>query len=218
MIHYIFFYVCFLALSFPDILLSVDEIYTFFINSKTIQADNQLFIISLVIWLTRIYILIVRLLVHYKLVILTNTVTVEEKRNSLEYYIKFVIPFVILNIICGVIIYFKLISSTELKHLYSEPNRIFLYIFSVLINCMEFFIYIRSYLIIKNVSIIPFDSIVELQRFSEIQNCSICLEDFEEGIQLNCKHSFHKDCINTWFKSKINCPLCRNDLTTIRIN
>lgn len=42
--------------------------------------------------------------------------------------------------------------------------------------------------------------------------CSICLGDFETGETLRvlpCKHEFHAECIDTWFKEKITCPLCR---------
>nr|KYP58571.1 RING-H2 finger protein ATL1O [Cajanus cajan] len=44
--------------------------------------------------------------------------------------------------------------------------------------------------------------------------CAICLGEFEEGewIKLlpNCTHGFHVSCIDTWFRSHSNCPLCRS--------
>tara|TARA_Y100000361_G_C11108636_1_gene316308 strand:+ start:111 stop:815 length:705 start_codon:yes stop_codon:yes gene_type:complete len=45
----------------------------------------------------------------------------------------------------------------------------------------------------------------------EPEKCSICLEDIRPNQQksLNCNHSFHKDCINTWLREKDDCPLCR---------
>ena len=47
--------------------------------------------------------------------------------------------------------------------------------------------------------------------------CSICLEPiFFNGITLvNCKHSFHKKCINKWLSLKDSCPLCRKQVLTI---
>lgn len=44
-------------------------------------------------------------------------------------------------------------------------------------------------------------------------NCVICLNNFEVGrlcIRLvNCKHMFHKDCMDRWILRSICCPLCR---------
>jgi hypothetical protein len=42
--------------------------------------------------------------------------------------------------------------------------------------------------------------------------CSICLLDMNDAADIHktqCNHFFHKNCINTWFTSKVTCPLCR---------
>ena len=40
--------------------------------------------------------------------------------------------------------------------------------------------------------------------------CSICLDEInEETTKLNCVHTFHTKCIDTWFKRSHRCPLCR---------
>ena len=43
--------------------------------------------------------------------------------------------------------------------------------------------------------------------------CPICIENFccgEYQRTLNCSHSFHKKCIDKWFKKdKNDCPMCR---------
>lgn len=42
--------------------------------------------------------------------------------------------------------------------------------------------------------------------------CSICQEfiyPVEKIKILDCKHIFHKDCIETWFEITKTCPLCR---------
>ncbi|XP_062023410.1 RING-H2 finger protein ATL5 [Rosa rugosa] len=43
--------------------------------------------------------------------------------------------------------------------------------------------------------------------------CAVCLSEFEHGergrVLPSCKHPFHIECIDTWFKSNSNCPLCR---------
>ena len=51
--------------------------------------------------------------------------------------------------------------------------------------------------------------------------CSICISDVsnKEYIrELNCKHTFHKKCIDKWIKKCINdeieikCPICRENI------
>ncbi|KAJ6948032.1 hypothetical protein NC651_002399 [Populus alba x Populus x berolinensis] len=43
---------------------------------------------------------------------------------------------------------------------------------------------------------------------------AVCLGEFQEGEWLkhlpNCCHVFHTACIDTWFQSHTNCPLCRS--------
>ncbi|KAL0918544.1 hypothetical protein M5K25_010558 [Dendrobium thyrsiflorum] len=44
-------------------------------------------------------------------------------------------------------------------------------------------------------------------------DCAVCLNEFEDGEKIRnlplCGHSFHIDCIDMWFSSHSNCPLCR---------
>ncbi|TKY52506.1 RING-H2 finger protein ATL64 [Spatholobus suberectus] len=46
-----------------------------------------------------------------------------------------------------------------------------------------------------------------------LHDCAVCLSEFahgEEGRFLpNCNHAFHSHCVDTWFRSHSNCPLCR---------
>ena len=43
--------------------------------------------------------------------------------------------------------------------------------------------------------------------------CSICCSPISEEskISLECKHTFHGQCIVNWFKHKTNCPICRKE-------
>ncbi|KAL1226266.1 RING-H2 finger protein ATL64 [Cardamine amara subsp. amara] len=47
----------------------------------------------------------------------------------------------------------------------------------------------------------------------EKEECSVCLSEFEEEdegrLLPKCGHAFHVDCIDTWFRSRSTCPLCR---------
>lgn len=50
--------------------------------------------------------------------------------------------------------------------------------------------------------------------------CSICLENLEnhQCIKLvNCKHIFHKSCIDEWTKNHNTCPLCRTNISNFFI-
>lgn len=45
---------------------------------------------------------------------------------------------------------------------------------------------------------------------TEEDNCPICLDLLTEDVyELNCKHSFHKNCIQRWLLTSTMCPLCR---------
>lgn len=52
---------------------------------------------------------------------------------------------------------------------------------------------------------------------TEGTDCSVCLSEFQEDESLRllpkCSHAFHVMCIDTWFKSHSNCPLCRAHIT-----
>ncbi|GMY11291.1 E3 ubiquitin-protein ligase RHA2B-like [Fagus crenata] len=44
--------------------------------------------------------------------------------------------------------------------------------------------------------------------------CRVCLSEFEEGDKirkLQCNHTFHKDCLDSWLQQycRATCPLCR---------
>ena len=49
--------------------------------------------------------------------------------------------------------------------------------------------------------------------FEKVDNhivCSICCEkSTHDNVILDCKHSFHENCIKTWLKYNNSCPLCR---------
>ncbi|KAG5155342.1 hypothetical protein JHK82_013311 [Glycine max] len=47
-------------------------------------------------------------------------------------------------------------------------------------------------------------------------DCRVCLSEFQEGEKvrnLNCRHTFHKDCLDQWLQQYCaTCPLCRNQV------
>jgi hypothetical protein len=51
--------------------------------------------------------------------------------------------------------------------------------------------------------------------------CPICMAVLTEetGVKLrNCSHSFHRECLNQWFRRSVHCPVCRNDIRERPIN
>jgi hypothetical protein len=47
--------------------------------------------------------------------------------------------------------------------------------------------------------------------------CAICLDHPSEDSSwraLRCSHMYHTECIDTWFRSHVACPVCRTDLRT----
>lgn len=64
-------------------------------------------------------------------------------------------------------------------------------------------------------------STVRLQEdISSETNCSICMEHnatngSQDWRELNCGHVFHRQCIDTWLSSHVQCPNCRRDVRTM---
>ena len=59
------------------------------------------------------------------------------------------------------------------------------------------------------------------QQKHQVEKCSICIEDYEDGQQMlkipECNHIFHPDCCLEWFNSKNQekeqrCPMCNIQL------
>ncbi|XP_042396675.1 E3 ubiquitin-protein ligase EL5-like [Zingiber officinale] len=45
------------------------------------------------------------------------------------------------------------------------------------------------------------------------QYCAVCLEEMEEGqaarVLPECRHAFHRECVDRWLARHRECPLCR---------
>lgn len=48
------------------------------------------------------------------------------------------------------------------------------------------------------------------------QDCAVCQDSITSSQEcrkiLHCGHSFHKDCIDPWFRQNVACPVCRFDI------
>eukprot|EP00250_Pteridium_aquilinum_P026330 c32846_g1_i1 orf=218-1612(+) len=63
-------------------------------------------------------------------------------------------------------------------------------------------------------------NIVDLENPPDNEDCSICLCGLHEGgavaaTLVKCNHMFHRDCIESWFKSRPSCPECLTVYGTI---
>jgi len=53
---------------------------------------------------------------------------------------------------------------------------------------------------------------VYLKECDGENSCTVCLTEYENGEvtrKLSCSHRFHKDCVDTWLKNNITCPICK---------
>ena len=52
----------------------------------------------------------------------------------------------------------------------------------------------------------------EIEENLDDRMCSICMDDFNQRVMLDCGHSFCLNCIGNWSKEQSTCPLCRREL------
>ncbi len=60
------------------------------------------------------------------------------------------------------------------------------------------------------------DRATELITPTSEQDCAVCQDSITTTQEcrkiLHCGHSFHKDCIDPWFRQNVACPVCRFDI------
>ena len=52
-------------------------------------------------------------------------------------------------------------------------------------------------------------------NYQDIKECCICFDSEKINCITNCKHQFHKSCIEIWTSINNCCPVCRQDLPEI---
>jgi len=60
--------------------------------------------------------------------------------------------------------------------------------------------------------------VYDADKFKTYNECCICFVEFNADSMItplpcNIKHYFHTDCIESWLKTKQECPLCRQKVT-----
>ena len=53
------------------------------------------------------------------------------------------------------------------------------------------------------------NQITKEHKFLKILTCAICQSIFKNPSRINCGHTYCKICIDMWFKTNKNCPICR---------
>lgn len=102
----------------------------------------------------------------------------------------------------------------EINNIMSSNNTINNYIVDLsIINNREFFIPSSEIINLINRDIISEEDLEKNSIKIETKyECSICFDEKEKGILLNCKHIFCEECIKIWIKKKNNCPICRKKI------
>lgn len=90
-------------------------------------------------------------------------------------------------------------------------------------------IYIRSNLLTKvdptakdmagssslPISVVDGSKIIEqMGERNDKPECAICLSEPAAGEKFSvlfCKHWFHRECVSSWFQTRMNCPLCKRN-------
>lgn len=61
------------------------------------------------------------------------------------------------------------------------------------------------------------------EMYTEQKDCCICMCEFDANSVISplpCakQHYFHAECLENWLKTKQECPLCREKVTTEKLN
>jgi|SouAtlMetagenome_1021521.scaffolds.fasta_scaffold02101_2 hypothetical protein len=49
-------------------------------------------------------------------------------------------------------------------------------------------------------------------------HCAVCLQECTQNVEITvCNHTFHKLCLQDWFRYKTTCPLCKTNIKDHRI-
>lgn len=112
-------------------------------------------------------------------------------------------------------------NNTIILDNYNEYFLFYIVCGSVLIGCLNVFynlgktIYLDWRLQKKSRNILQ-THLITKENSNQLleQDCSVCLESFQENdplITLSCKHTFHENCIRVWLQDNEhnNCPICR---------
>ncbi|XP_073009318.1 RING-H2 finger protein ATL1-like [Typha latifolia] len=73
--------------------------------------------------------------------------------------------------------------------------------------------------IVNSIPIVKFrkSRVPEPNPKTSCHECAVCLSEFQEEDSLkllpSCSHAFHIQCIDTWLRTNVNCPLCRANVS-----
>ena len=200
---YQIFFLYVVVLCSPDVTLIVNQFY--FILNFLYRIELQTLCVITII--TSFYVLILRLC--YVISSLGDGFLDLYNQRVRENYMKMQCPMIFINLGLNIYINYFLIQG---KSLLDMNTIVLVSFFSVSIHLYEFLTFVSIF--IKSRRVHPVEErreLTELKKitYDEPHCCCICLDDFLEGVNLECGHSFHQACIKQWLESKKVCPLCR---------
>ncbi|XP_010241648.1 PREDICTED: RING-H2 finger protein ATL3-like [Nelumbo nucifera] len=75
--------------------------------------------------------------------------------------------------------------------------------------------------VLQSIPVLTYSSKQSGSFLPDQTECAICLVQLEEGDIVrwlpNCRHAFHLRCIDQWFASHANCPLCRSPIAAVSV-
>jgi hypothetical protein len=101
----------------------------------------------------------------------------------------------------------------DIKEIFTFDNGIMITTFIISYTILLSYMYVLYRVFLKKLCVVCISRQNTYEKISiEIdEDCSICSVSKLSGdiVTLNCKHTFHEQCIDKWIEQSNTCPLCR---------
>ena len=72
--------------------------------------------------------------------------------------------------------------------------------------------------VLDSLPVVEYDTEAFKHVEAESKKCPICFENYEDGNEIRylwCLHRFHKNCVDHWLENHTNCPICKNNYSSV---